>query len=142
MNIPTFVKVNYSDLSARQQENYNFHTTAALLAKYGYTSLRLTDDWNGADFIAIHNDGSYLKVQLKGRMYLSKRYVGKELWIAFWDHKNGSFFLFPHDTVLKKVLANTGIARTKSWSKVDGAYGWKTLSPGIEKLIDQYKLSM
>lgn len=47
---------------------------ATALADYGYNSVRLTDDWQGADFIAVHIDGeSFLKVQLKGRFTVDKK---------------------------------------------------------------------
>lgn len=53
----TFAPVPYSQLNARQRENFNLHKVAARLADYGFHSLRLTDDWQGADFIACHIDG-------------------------------------------------------------------------------------
>ena len=38
--------------------------------------MRLNDDWEGADFIAI-NDKEMIKVQLKGRFSIDKKYLGK-----------------------------------------------------------------
>jgi hypothetical protein len=35
-----------------------------VLADYGFLTMRLSDDWQGADFIAQHIDGAFLKVQL------------------------------------------------------------------------------
>jgi len=52
-----FQNVNYKDLNARQKEDHNFQKVAARLADYGFNCLRLTDDWQGADFIACHIDG-------------------------------------------------------------------------------------
>jgi hypothetical protein len=46
-----------------------------VLADYCYVTLRLSDDWNGADFIAQHMDGSVLRVQLKSRLSFFKRYL-------------------------------------------------------------------
>ncbi|MDA0843282.1 MAG: hypothetical protein O3C07_01000, partial [Bacteroidetes bacterium] len=60
-----FEKINYSLLNARQKENYNFHKVASALAEYGYDSMRLNNDWEGADFIAVNKD-EMIKVQLKG----------------------------------------------------------------------------
>ena len=55
------------DLNGKAREMYNFHKVAAVLADYGYTCMWLSNDWNGADFIAVHIDGvSDIKVQLKG----------------------------------------------------------------------------
>lgn len=43
------------------------------MADYGFMTIRLSDDWQGADFIAQHVDGVlFLRVQLKGRLTLGK----------------------------------------------------------------------
>jgi hypothetical protein len=77
-------KIQYKDLNARQKENYNFHKVADLLADFGYNCLRLNDDWEGADFIALHKDGiGHLKVQLKGRLTLDRKYIKKDNFVAF-----------------------------------------------------------
>ena len=71
-------KVNYKDLNARQKENYNYHKVASALADCGYDCMRLNNDWQGADFIAVHNDGKeMLKIQLKGRFTIDKKYQNK-----------------------------------------------------------------
>jgi hypothetical protein len=61
-------KVNYKDLNARQKENYNYHKVASALAEYGFNSMRLNDDWQGADFISVNGD-EMIKFQLKGDYY-------------------------------------------------------------------------
>lgn len=50
-------RICYNELNSRQQENYNFQKVSAVLADYGFVTMRLNDDWQGADFIAIHIDG-------------------------------------------------------------------------------------
>ena len=123
-------KVPYKKLNARQKENYNFHVVSALLAQYGYSCLRLTDDWAGADFIANHIDGeTFLKVQLKGRLYFDKKYCDKEIYIAF-PHKN-EWYLYPHDELLKFALRNKGIKTTDSWKK--GSYSWPNIPKEFQK---------
>lgn len=109
-------KINYTDLNARQKENYNYHKVAAVLAEYGYDCLRLNNDWQGADFIAVHNDGeTYYKVQLKGRITFDKKYMGKDVWIAFVDKKTGKVCLYDHDHLLSKQPEN--MFKTKSWQE-------------------------
>jgi hypothetical protein len=77
-----FEKIRYEDLNSRQKENFNFQKVAAHLADYGFNCLRLSDDWQGADFIACHIDGNTsLKVQLKGRLNIDKKYYGKDIYI-------------------------------------------------------------
>src|SRR5258705_11727854 len=96
-------QVEYSKLTGRQQENYNFVKLSAVLADFGFATVRLTDDWCGADFIAMHMDGkTLLKVQLKGRLYFGKKYLGKDLLFGFCA--NGDWYLYPHDSVLEQAL--------------------------------------
>jgi hypothetical protein len=84
--------VQYAKLNAWQQESYNFQKVSGVLADYGFTTIRLSDDWQGADFIAQHIDGQqFLKVQLKGRCTLAKKYRGKDLYICFHDVSAASF---------------------------------------------------
>ena len=80
-----FQKINYKDLSPKQQENYNFHKVSSILADYGFTTIKLYDDWKNADFIAQHNDRkTFLKVQLKSRFSIEKKYMsGDEIFISF-----------------------------------------------------------
>lgn len=100
-----FEPVSYTQLNSRQKENYNFHKVAARLADYGFHCLRLTDDWQGADFIACHIDGqTFLKVQLKGRLCLDKKYIGKDIYIAFL--RGDDCFVDPHDELLATVKAS------------------------------------
>ena len=44
-----FTKIDYNQLNSKQKENYNFHKVASALADYGYDSMRLNNDWQGAD---------------------------------------------------------------------------------------------
>ena len=50
-------QIKYNDLNSRQRERYNFQKIAGLLADYGFSSIKLDDDWQGADFLAQHIDG-------------------------------------------------------------------------------------
>lgn len=77
-------KIQYSDLNAKQKENYNFHKVTSALADYGYNSMRLSDDWQGAEFIAISRD-DMIKVQLNGRFTIDKKYIGKNIFISFLE---------------------------------------------------------
>ena len=66
-------KIKYTDLNSKQKEVFNFQKLRGKLSDYGYNCIKLADDWQGADFLAYHKDGSgTLKVQLKARLALSK----------------------------------------------------------------------
>jgi hypothetical protein len=130
-------RVSYEALKSRQQENYNFQKVSAVLADYGFVTLRLSDDWQGADFIAQHVDGEFLKVQLKGRLEIDKKYLGRDLHVCF--PSEGKWYLFAHDEVCEKLLAISSVATTQSWRE-EGSYSWKTMSKAILEELLPYEL--
>lgn len=111
-------KIIYTELNSKQKENYNFHKVASALADYGYNSMRLNDDWQGADFIAVKED-DMLKIQLKGRFTIDKKYIGKDIFVSFLEE--GKVKIYKHDDALKLIPENVKIS--KSWSEV-GSYSW------------------
>ena len=132
-------KIKYTDLNKRQQENYNFCKVASTLADYGFNCLRLTDDYNGADFIALHSDGSHMMVQLKGRWTIDKKYMGKNIHICF-THE-GKVYLYNHDDMVNECMHSNKYVPTDSWVK-KGAYSIKGCPPkGFESLITELNLS-
>ncbi|HPD56579.1 MAG TPA: hypothetical protein P5294_01420 [Smithellaceae bacterium] len=109
-----FEKIEYKNLNAKQQEIYNFQKIAAVLADYGFNCIKLSDDWQGADFIAYHKDGNEtLKVQLKGRVNIDKKYLGKGLYVAF--PVNGFWYLVEHDMLVEIIGKTTNWLNTPSW---------------------------
>ena len=133
-----FEKIEYRKLNSRQQENYNFQKISGILADYGFATIRLRDDWNGADFIAQHADGkTLLRIQLKGRLHIDRKYEGKDLWLCF--PSNGSWYLGLHDTVMDCLLKSTGIQRTKSW-RMRGSYSYSSLSKPVAGIMEQFLL--
>ena len=120
--ISEFKHMPYENLNSRQRENYNFHKLAAQLAEYGFNALRLSDDWQGADLIACHIDGNtFLKVQLKGRFCIDKKYIGKDIYIAF--RKDDDWYLYPHDELSKFVDQADKVNGSISWSE-NQSYSW------------------
>lgn len=134
-----FERVRYSDINSRQKEIYNFQKVSGLLAEFGYATYRLTDDWNGADFLAVHFDGStFLRVQLKGRVTFEKKYRGKDLWVCF--RHSGKVFLYPHDALLLVALKVTNIKNTASWSKDNGGYSFPAPPKSLHDELVRYCL--
>lgn len=124
-----FKQIKYSKLNSRQKENYNFHKVASKLADYGFNSMRLNDDWEGADFIAI-NDKEMIKVQLKGRFSIDKKYLGKNLFIAFIEQDKVKIYF--HDEAVN--IAPNNIINSKSW-KENGLYNWSKTPNIYNKII-------
>lgn len=134
----SFVPVVYADLNSRQKENYNFHRVAACLAEYGYNSMRVTDDWQGADFIACHIDGErFMKVQLKGRLTLDQKYEGKDIHIAF--RHGEQCFVYPHDEMVERVEALGKISSSASWTD-HRSYSWPQPPVWAKNILDMYKV--
>jgi hypothetical protein len=134
--------VTYSELNSRQKETYNFHLISGRLAKYGYNSILLSDDWLGADFIAYHNDGKrFYRVQLKGRMTIDDKYIGKDLYIAFIDSgvKCDRVYIYPHDEMANRIDAAGRINDTTSWRKFR-SYSWPGVSQWMRDLLAEFEV--
>ena len=130
-------RVAYKDLNGKQKEIYNFQKIAAKLADYGFNCIKLDDDWMGADFLAYHKDGTQtLRVQLKGRLTISKKYVGKDLYLSF--RHEGAWYLVPHDTLVEIAGQTTNWLNTPSWKR--GQYSSANPSQKTLKSLAQYKL--
>jgi hypothetical protein len=111
-------KINYNDLNSKAQEMYNFQKVSAKLADYGFTTMCLNNDWQGADFIAVHIDGvTDLKVQLKGRLSFNQKYIGKSIHICFIE--DSEIYLYPHDLILEQIenkISDNTYLEKGSWS--------------------------
>ncbi len=133
-----FRKIKYSDLNSKQKEIYNFQKIASVLADYGFNCIKLADDWLGADFLAYHKDGAdTLRVQLKSRLTIDKKYQGKELYMAF-PIKN-SWCLIEHDLLVTMVGNNTNWLNTDSWL-TKGQYHSASPSQKLLQSINNYVL--
>jgi hypothetical protein len=133
-----FKKIAYQDLNSRQQETYNFQKLSAVLADFGYLTIRLSDDWNGADFIAQHFETKeFLKVQLKSRLTFDKKYHDTDLYICFMDGISGYWYMYNHQELLGKVLGQ--IEQTETW-RAEKPYHYPTLSTDMKKLLEPYRI--
>ena len=130
-------RVDYRELNGKQKEIYNFQKVAAKLADYGFNCIKLDDDWMGADFLAYHKDGvQTLRVQLKGRLTISKKYTGKDLYLCF-RHRD-YWYLVPHDTLVDIAGLTTNWLNTPSWEK--GQYSSASPSQKTLEALADYRL--
>ena len=133
-----FQRINHDDLNSRQKEIYNFQKSAALLADYGFNCIKLTDDWQGADFLAYHFDGTTtLKVQLKSRLTIDSKYAERDLWMNF--PCKGSWYLVPHDDLVELVGQATNWLNTSSWQD-HGEYSSTNPSPALMEQLRPYRI--
>lgn len=135
-------EIAYSSLNSRQKENYNFQKLSAVLANYGFVvTFRLSDDWQGADFIAQHIDGdTFLKVQLKSRLTFAKKYFQKRIYVAFFELEKDVWYLYPHDKLMKNVLKIRDFTGTKSW-KIDGVQSYSSIPAKIRPLLKPFTVT-
>ena len=128
-------KIEDRTLNAKAQETYNFHKMAAILADYGYNCLWLNDDWNGADCIAVHIDGiSDFKIQLKGSISFARKYLAKNIYIAFFEQ--GDLYIYPHDYILGQVENNIA---DKTWLE-KGTYFQTKITKKFREILEPYKV--
>jgi frataxin-like iron-binding protein CyaY len=133
-----FEHIRYETLNARQKEIFNFQKISRTLADYGFNCIKLTDDWGGADFIACHVNGTTtLKIQLKSRITIGKKYAGKDIWIAF-PHK-GFWYLIEHDRLVDKIGHSTDWLRTTSWL-TGNEYSSVSINPKLLNGLVEHKL--
>lgn len=129
--------MKYDELTARQQEAFNFQKVSAVLADYGFITIKLSDDWQGADFIAQHINGTtFLKVQLKGRLTFDKKYHGRDVYLCFCHQ--GAWYLGPHDQIAEEIHAFHSYQSTPSWES--GTYSFPKPSAEIIVALAKYKL--
>jgi hypothetical protein len=140
-----FSIVRYEKLNSRQQEIFNFQKVSGVLADYGFATYRLTDDWNGADFLAVHIDGkTFLRVQLKGRLTFERKYLGQNVWLCF-RHK-GDVYLCPHDNLAGEVLkladelGRNRYDRTEAWKKANGGYSYGSPPSWLIPHLSRYRI--
>jgi hypothetical protein len=137
-----FQRIDYSELNSKEKEDYNFTKISSVLADYGYRTIRDFNDWGGADFYCIGRGcdlGQALKVQQKGRLTFDKKYMGKNLYIAFQYKPSNVIYIYPHDEFLNELIKVTNIENTDSWIQ-NGKYTFKTISKPIQVLLDKFKL--
>ena len=111
-NKNSFEKVSYSNLNNKQKENYNFHRLASLLASFGFNCIWLNDDVHGADLLALSTKGDVFKIQLKSRLTFDKKYMDKDLYVAF--PSDDGFYVYLHDEALKLFIDK--YETTSSWN--------------------------
>jgi hypothetical protein len=137
----TFAEIQYEKLSGKQQESYNFQKLSAVLADFGYITIPLNNDWNGADFIAQASDGkTFIKVQLKSRLTFDEKYLDSQLYVCFRDGNPGPWYFYDHDKLLGQVDVKGKIRESKTW-KDKKPYHFRKISTDVRKMLDlQYRI--
>ncbi len=80
----------------------------------------------------------FLKVQLKSRWYLEKKYFGRDIWMLFPNKPDGEgriWYFCPHDFMVEKVPAKTR-KTSKDWIK--GAYGRREFNAELQPKKEEH----
>ena len=101
------------------REVINRNTVVSLALQQGFNAFLPVYD-GGVDFILYREaDGMIRKVQLKGRWTIDKKYIGRDIWVAFPIDK--VWHLMPHDLMLEHAEADGKTLLSASWTD-GGAY--------------------
>jgi hypothetical protein len=100
------------------REVINRNTVVSLALDQGFNAFLPVYD-GGVDFILYReSDGLVRKVQLKGRWTIDRKYLARDIWVAF--PIVGDWYVMPHDVMVALAEAE-GVTKTASW-KDGGAY--------------------
>ena len=122
-------KINYLHLDSKAKESYNFAKIAAILADYGYESLWLNNDSNGADFLANHATHT-LRLQLKGAIAFAEKYKYKDIYIVF-KYEDG-LWLYEHDTFLLEMPK-----KSQEYVKEHGYWSYNQIGPTMLERLER-----
>ena len=114
----------------------------AQMSEWGYLEgHKVNGDKWGADLLFYRSeDGDVMKVQLKGRVTLSRHYRGKGIHVAYRNRATGEWYLYNHDIILDEVLALGHLKGTKSWEE-KGGWSWSSNPTWLQNLIDPWNIT-
>ena len=138
-----FDHVGYDERTGKNSkfiETYNFHKAAAVLAEYGFDCIRLSDDWEGADFLAHHKSSNMtLMVQLKTCLVIDRRYLPfKELFMCFPLDGTGNWYMVKHTHLLEIVRKNAPQWVNSNRWKRTGSYFSYTATEKVRCALEEF----
>ncbi len=121
-------------------EVINRQRLIAIAMERGYNVfLPLYDD--GIDLILCREDGKggsadLRKVQLKSRWTIHKKYLGRDIWIAFPD--SDDWYLAPHDQLVD-IADEAGFTSSASWTD-NGTYHRAPMSKQLQQAMGCWRI--
>lgn len=124
-----------SRYKAQVREVINRNALVSVALAKGYNAFLPVYD-GGVDFILYNEEtGDVKKVQLKGRWNIDKKYIDRDIWIAFYDRDH--WYLVPHDTLVEHGTTY-GYTDSPSW-KDGSAYSVKALTRQMLQDLQEYR---
>jgi hypothetical protein len=125
-----------SRYASQIREVINRNALVTLALETGYNAYLPVYD-GGVDFILYReSDGDLRKIQLKGRWYIDRKYIGRDIWIAFFA--TDAWYIAPHDTLVT-LGEQFGFTATRSWLE-GGAYSCPKLSRAMIDALSPYRM--
>lgn len=121
------------------REVINRNIVVSLALVQGFNAFLPVYD-GGVDFILYReDDGTVRKVQLKGRWTIDRKYVARDIWIAF--PIDAEWYLMPHDLMLEHAEADGKTLKSASWVDA-GGYSRKRPSAALIALCKPYRFAL
>ena len=99
------MKDKYATFDSKSKEAFNIAQLGSLLARKQEYLSQIRYDTNGADVLAYNVATNETRaIQVKGRIHVHRRYLNRNLWIAFpnWlDNNHQAWYLIPHDILVE-----------------------------------------
>ena len=119
------------------REVINRNTVVSLALERGYDVYLPVYD-GGVDFVLLHQDsGKLIKVQIKGRWTIDRKYLGREIWIAF--PIDGEWYLMEHDRMVE-LGDRQGYTKNPSWIE-KGIWNIPSPSKAVRESCAPYKFA-
>jgi hypothetical protein len=126
-----------SRYSSQVREVVNRNTVVSLALALDFNVFLPAYD-GGVDFILYReSDNELRKVQLKSRWTIDRKYINRDIWVAF--PIAGDWYLIPHDTMVADGKAD-GVTLTASWLE-KGAYSRPRLSAAAISQCAPYRFA-
>jgi hypothetical protein len=113
------MRKQFLKFDGKSQEAFNTAQLGAVLARRQEYLLRLPFDSNGADVLSYNPETlRTTPIQIKSRLSISRKYLGKNLFIAFpiWETESRqAWYLLPHDT-LAEIWGMDKLERHLGWT--------------------------
>lgn len=135
------IKTPPPKLSAQVIEVINRQRLIAVAMARGYNAFLPVYD-EGIDFILYRearagHPPDLMKVQLKSRWTIQKKYLKRDLWIAFPDGED--WYLAPHDELVA-LGDDAGFTASKSWSE-HGSYHCAPMANHLKSAMQERRFA-
>ncbi len=94
----------------------------------------------GIDLIIYREvDDILIKIQLKSRWLIDRKYIGRGLAMAFPGDADGNWYLIPHDEMVRYAETSTSYLTSSSWLE-NGVYHRAGMSRDMMEKFRDFKL--